>query len=380
MTISILRLYSRRSVLSYQRRFPVVYFTYPAMRRPRFVNKQLEVYAFLCVYIPIANKLTTILTLQTQTIMRKLFSVLSSTLPGGVSGGLLLLLLVASMSVIYASDTQVDGIWYDFDSSTKTASVTYRGSYCFSYEGEYSGSVVIPETVTYNGTTYSVTSIGEEAFYYCTSLTSVTIPNSVTSIGKYAFDDCTSLTSITIPNSVTSIGDNAFEDCSSFTSVTIPNSVTSIGEGTFFICTSLTSITIPNSVTTIGNYAFSSCRSLTSITIPNSVTSIGGETFNGCSSLKTVICEAVEVPELGVRVFRYMPLSEATLYVPAQSLDDYKAADQWKEFGTILPSEDTPSSVENIPSTTTNCQKIIRDGHLVIIRDGVEYNVMGQQL
>ena len=75
-----------------------------------------------------------------------------------------------------------------------------------------------------------------------------------------------------------------------------------------------------------------------------------------------------------------MHLSEATLYVPAQSLDDYKAADQWKEFGAILPLEDAPASVDNIPSTTSNCQKIIRDGNLFIIRDGVEYNVMGQQL
>lgn len=291
----------------------------------------------------------------------------------------LLFWALLATTCLWAHDFVVDGIYYNFLDGNNVA-VTYKGSSYDAYNNEYSGEVTIPETVTYNGTTYSVTSIGNYAFELCTSITSITIPNSVTSIGKYAFDDCTSLTSITIPNSVTSIGDNAFEDCSSFTSITIPNSVTSIGEGTFFICSSLTSITIPNSVTTIGNYAFSSCRSLTSITIPNSVTSIGGETFNGCSSLKTVICEAVEVPELGVRVFRYMPLSEATLYVPAQSLDDYKAADQWKEFGTILPLEGTPSSVENIPSTTTNCQKIIRDGNLVIIRDGVEYNVMGQQL
>ena len=131
----------------------------------------------------------------------------------------------------------------------------------------------------------SVTSIGSFAFYGCTSLTSITIPNSVTSIGDYAFYGCSSLTSITIPNSVTSIGESTFSGCSSLTSVTIGNGVTSIGESTFYCCSSLISITIPNSVTSIGQYAFKDCSSLTSITIPNSITSIGDYAFYGCSSL-----------------------------------------------------------------------------------------------
>ncbi len=101
-----------------------------------------------------------------------------------------------------------------------------------------------------------VTSIGEKAFLYCTSLTSVTIPDSVTSIGSGAFYYCTSLTSVTIPGSVTSIGAEAFYNCTSLTSVTIPNSVTSIGDSAFFYCTSLTSVTIPDSVTSIGDDAF----------------------------------------------------------------------------------------------------------------------------
>ena len=149
-------------------------------------------------------------------------------------------------------------------------------------------AVTIPSEVTRNGTSYSVTSIGNEAFEYCASLTSVTIPESVTSIGQYAFYGCSSLTSVTIPNSVTSIGNDAFEYCESLTSVTIPNSVTSIGNEAFKYCRSLKSVTIPNSVTSIGDEAFYDCSSLTSVTIPESVTSIGDEAFYNCSSLTSV--------------------------------------------------------------------------------------------
>ena len=134
----------------------------------------------------------------------------------------------------------------------------------------------------------SVTSIGDNAFRGCSSLTSITIPNSVTSIGDNAFNSCSDLTSITIPNSVTSIGNYAFEFCSDLTSITIPNSVTSIGNYAFEFCYNLASITIPNSVTSIGDYAFRGCYSLTSITIPNSVTSINSYAFSGCSGMTSI--------------------------------------------------------------------------------------------
>ena len=152
----------------------------------------------------------------------------------------------------------------------------------------YSGSVVIPDEVTYMNRTRKVTRIGAEAFYYCYGLTSVTIPNSVTSIGAEAFYNCYGLTSVTIPNSVTSIGDGAFQGCYGLTSVTIPNSVTSIGAEAFYNCYGLTSVTIPNSVTSIGAEAFYNCYGLTSVTIPNSVTSIGDYAFQGCSRLTSV--------------------------------------------------------------------------------------------
>ena len=254
--------------------------------------------------------------------MKKLLSFFFSTLQGGVRGGLLLLLLVTSVSAIYASDTQVDGIWYDFDSSTKTASVTYRGNSYGDYDGEYSGAVVIPETVTYYGITYSVTSIGYRAFYDCSSLTSVTIGESVTSIGEDAFyntgiynnksnweskvlyiDNCLidaegSISgAYTIKENTRLIANYAFAYCTSLTSVTIPNSVTSIGGHAFEGCTSLTSVTIGENVTSIGGWAFYECFSLTSVTIPNSVTSIGYGAFTDCSSLATVTLTANSVEE-----------------------------------------------------------------------------------
>ena len=173
----------------------------------------------------------------------------------------------------------LDGICYVF--SGNNAIVSY-------VDAAYSGNVVIPESVTHNGKTYHVTSIDNAAFYCCTSVTSVEIPNSVTTIGVSAFEGCSSLTSVTIGNNVTEIGDGAFCYCTSLTSVTIPSSVTVIGEYAFYVCSGLTSVTIPNSVTEIGERAFSGCSGLTSVTIPNSVTEIGNGAFSGCSGLTSV--------------------------------------------------------------------------------------------
>ena len=148
-----------------------------------------------------------------------------------------------------------------------------------------------------------VTSIGNNAFYGCSSLTSVTIPNSVTSIGNYAFYNCESLTSVTIPNSVTSIGVFAFSYCSGLTSITIPNSVTSIAWSAFSYCSGLTSVTIPYSVTSIGDDAFYNCTGLTSVTIPNSVTSIRSGAFEDCRSLTSIELPN-SITSIGSNVFR----------------------------------------------------------------------------
>jgi hypothetical protein len=167
-------------------------------------------------------------------------------------------------------------------------------------------------------------------------MTSVTIPNSVTSIGISAFWSCYNLTSVTIPNSVTSIGRSTFDGCSSLTSITIPNSVTSMGSYAFSGCTGLTSITIPNSVTSIGGSAFSGCSGLTSITIPNSVTSIGEGAFYNCTGLTSVYNYSTLPQSINSYVFKYVNTSTCTLYVPEESIELYRAADGWKDFGSIV--------------------------------------------
>ena len=243
------------------------------------------------------------------------------------------LMLAVLLSALSASAYafKVDGIAYNKNGDGKSVYVAYGG--------DYTGPVTIPERVTYDGATYSVTTIGDYAFSDCTGLTSVTIPSSVNSIGEEAFRGCTGLTSVTIPTSVTEIGYSAFGGtpwynnqpdgvvyigkvayefkgemasgtainikegtvsisgyafygCTGLTSITIPNSVTSIGEFAFSGCTGLTSVTIPSSVTSIGKSAFSGCTGLTSVTIPNSVTEIGWSAFEGCTALTSVTFNA----------------------------------------------------------------------------------------
>ena len=195
------------------------------------------------------------------------------------------------------------------------------------------GELVIPDTIAGNPVTSigesaffhctsltsvtigdGVTSIGERAFYFCSSLTNITIGNSVTSIGNYAFAFCRSLTSITIPDGVTCIEQRAFWGCSSLTSITIPDSVTSIGEGAFYVCSSLTSITIPNTVTSIGIAAFYNCSSLTSVTIGYGVSSIDDGAFERCSSL-TSITIPDSVTRIGIAAF-YVCSSLTSITIP----------------------------------------------------------------
>ena len=235
-------------------------------------------------------------------------------------------------------------------------------------------------TLTYIVLPNSVTSIGNSAFYNCSGLTSVNIPYRVKRIEEGAFHGCSGLTSVhisdlaawcnidfeesnpltyahhlcvngeevkdlVIPNSVTSIGDYAFCGYSGLTSVTIGNSVKSIGNSAFYSCDGLTSVTIANSVKSIGDEAFQYCDGLTSVTIGNSVESIGGFAFKGCSKLYNVYCYAEKVPTASSYpyphyffdyAFDASSVANATLHVPAASIDSYKATEPWSGFGRIV--------------------------------------------
>lgn len=179
-----------------------------------------------------------------------------------------------------ADSVEIDGIFYNLSEKSSQAEVV-------SNPQGYSGKIEIPENVVYDGKSFNVNSIGENAFYGCGDLTSITIPSSVTFIGENAFSYCNGLVSVVIPTSVTSINNRVFYYCKGLASVTIPNSIISIGEHAFDGCSSLASIEIPNSVKTIGNSAFRGC-SFSEIYIPNSVTSIENAAFSKCDDLKSV--------------------------------------------------------------------------------------------
>lgn len=226
--------------------------------------------------------------------------------------------------MLKSSAVNIDDIYYRLNSDSKTAEVAENPS-------KYSGNIVIPATAIYNEIEYSVTSIGKYAFYECSDLTSVIIPEGVMTIDNYAFNGCQNLTSITIPNSVTKVGEEVFRYCRGLSSVTIGRGLTTIGKYTFGGCktittmwiscsptsigkeifygcdnikeivfdcetiysylsgkTSIEKITIKEGVTSIGDNAFKGCSGLNSVTIPESVTSIGNNSFSGCTGLAYV--------------------------------------------------------------------------------------------
>ena len=240
-----------------------------------------------------------------------------------------------------------------------------------------------------------VESIGFSAFTYCRKLQSVTIPNTVKEIGDGVFYDCLSLESINIPNSVTNIGINTFENCeklkevnlsdnikelpkymfwncSSLETIVLPSSIKKIREAVFYGCKSLKFIKLPEYITKIENHVLAGCESLETVIIPENVTSIG-VSFSNCKSLMNVYCYAKKVPEISDQAFNGANVVYSTLYVPQESVNQYKSAPTWSDFGKILPIDKNYSDIQT-PITAINPIKVKKSF------DGSVYNLQGQKV
>ena len=229
---------------------------------------------------------------------------------------LVMMVMITSKALAGASFEVIDGFKYILDSDTKTATLVPNTE---KYAGD---EIVIPESVkAKDGNDYKITALGDRCFY-CSDLTSITIPSSVTSLGDRCFEWCSGLTSITIPSSVTSLGNSCFSHCSRLASITIPSSVTSLGESCFHGCSGLTSITIPSSVISIGERCFMYCTGLTSITIPSSVASMGVSCFDECTNLESIYFKG-KAPN---RISNAGISKACIIYVPAEYLQGYKYA------------------------------------------------------
>lgn len=317
---------------------------------------------------------------------------------------LLITLALIVNTKLFAFDFESEGICYQITSDT-TVAVTYEG-----WSSNYADllktitDLVIPSSVTNEGKTYAVTTIGNSAFSYCEDLTSITIPNSVTTIGSNAFQYCKGLTSIEIPSSVINIKSDAFSGCSSIEAISVdngnqkydsrdncnaiieketnklilgcnktimPNSVASIGDYAFYMCTELTSITLPKTLTGIGNNAFSGCNGLTSIEIPHSVTSIGEYAFQSCNELTSIEIPS-SVASIGTGVFQYCNnLASATInnanigrgeFAACSKLASVTFSDTLVNIGGNAFADCSSLLSINLPNSLTNIGEAAFDG------------------
>lgn len=198
----------------------------------------------------------------------------------------LLVLFMFSGHCAYSYDFEVGGIYYNYNSQNQTATVTSSGT-----SEKYSGNIVIPPSVTFNGRTMPVLTIGNGAFYGCKGLESVSLPEGLSEIGDDAFRDCSILSAIKIPTTVTHIGYTAFSGCSALFTIDIPDNVTSIAGSTFKDCTSLISVSFPVKLYSIGSSAFEGCSKLQSIRIPSWTKYIYEKAFRNCEHLDTIVFE-----------------------------------------------------------------------------------------
>lgn len=293
---------------------------------------------------------------------------------------MLTLAVMLSVSVtVSAWDFDANGLKYTKQAAAGEVWLARPNDEAHFNEAKYQGDLVVPEEVTYGGTTYKVTgiedrtcyygsdllsvkigsnvkTIGEEAFYNCKKLARVEMSNSVVSIGNSAFYSCVSLTSIALSTALTTIGEYAFSGCA-LTSLVIPDKVTSIGNSAFstnplvsitigkglttlpaniFSANNqLKTIVIPDNVTTLERSAFGKCSALETVYIGKGVTTIGQTAFGACTGLKTIYAAATKPATFGANTFINVTVSNIALVVPTGAKAAYQAADTWKEFGSI---------------------------------------------
>ena len=281
---------------------------------------------------------------------------------------LLLLACAASLMLaggLRAQTATINEIEYTVNEDGQSASVTDAG--------ESITTADIPATVAIGGTSYPVTTIGSYAFFFCTSLQSITLPEGLQSIGEYAFYYCSTLQSIDLPQWLQSIDKAAFACCYALKSVTFPQWLQTIGESAFHECTALQSIDLPESLQTIGNYAFHGCydlqsvtfpqwlqtighyafrycTTLRSITLPSTLAGIGQMAFKGCP-LKDVACLAATPPGINENTFDEETYSGAALHVAAYALASYQAATGWKNFRAIQDDAEEFAGIADVTAT-----------------------------
>ena len=268
-------------------------------------------------------------------------------LHSAITAILMLLLPTTASGYSFAED----GIYYNINDDGASVSVTFKSTGFSDYSRDYSGDVIIPETVTHDGISYSVTAI-TSAFFYSFELTSVSIPNSITKIGHYAFTACINLPEIILPESVTYIGNCAFEDCIGLTEIVIPDGVTSMGEDPFFECTHLERVVLGRSLTSIGSFLFSSCTQL------KDVTCLATTPPHSWSTLKFVDPEVY---------------AHTTLHVPLGSLEAYKSAVFWKEFSNIVgdaTADDPGNDGYGYDFKVDGVYYKVKDGNAVVTNNG----------
>ncbi|MCH5236571.1 MAG: leucine-rich repeat protein [Muribaculaceae bacterium] len=235
----------------------------------------------------------------------------------------------------YAYDLEINGVYFNIIDAENRYLEVVQGY-------NYSGIIILPESISYKGATYTVTSIGENAFFNCADLQYIELPNSIVTIGNNAFYGCTSLEEVFLPDSVATLGSSAFRDCSALEHIVIGTGVTEIPEWSFSSCSNLKEIVIPTSVTTISGQAFYGCSALTYLQIGENVTVISSNAFGNCSSLQEIEVYPLIPPAAVSLSFDENTYKAARLKVPYFSNGEYRKTAPWNKFSLIEESLNTP--------------------------------------